>query len=323
MTTEIKAKHGRARGGLQTAPTDKAGKLPLPASKEQIGHAVNALNSIELSTLTGEQLEQVVGFASLQEAIRQLQTEAIIAKHDINKLANDWLATYDSTATVKSYKTAINSFLQWLKVNELHGLTATSKDIDSYAAYCRAEYKEAAANIRINAIGSFYSILQKWEIRPSPCIKIKRAVTSYTVKTIPTSREIKRLIKTAPTAIGAAIELMAKTGLRVGSLHTLKVNRRRRRHYTGTSKGKTIAGVLPDGITLKDIEAIQANSKAAFIRKVERYIAKAGFTPHDLRHAFAVKVYQESGKDIEQVRRALGHSNIAITTTYLQGLPTE
>ena len=41
---------------------------------------------------------------------------------------------------------------------------------------------------------------------------------------------------------------------------------------------------------------------------------------HGLRHAYAVKLYRESGHDIEAVRRSLGHESLKVTTTYLQGL---
>ncbi len=327
MTTEKgkKAENRQNRDSLSTTPSKDNGRLPgerslFPVRKEQIDNAIQALNSIELSTLTGEQIDQATSMASLQKAVEQLQMKAAIAKHDIDQLVNDWLATFASQSTKQGYRNAINCFFTWLKVNRLHALTVDSQAIDGYAAFCRAEFKAAAANIRINAIGSLYSILQKWNVRPSPCIKIKRASTDYTVKTIPTDDQTKQMTETAPTAIGAAMELMAKTGLRIGSLHSLKVNRR---HYTGRSKGKTIAGVLPDGITAGDIAMIQSISKVAFVKAVNRHMGKSGFTPHDLRHSFAIKVYRESGKDIEQVRRALGHSNIAITTTYLQGLPTE
>jgi integrase/recombinase XerD len=40
---------------------------------------------------------------------------------------------------------------------------------------------------------------------------------------------------------------------------------------------------------------------------------------HDLRHAFAVRLYQAT-KDVYQVEKALGHANVAVTETYLKSL---
>lgn len=37
---------------------------------------------------------------------------------------------------------------------------------------------------------------------------------------------------------------------------------------------------------------------------------------HSLRHTFATQLYKSSGKDLQIVQRALGHSNIATTTIY-------
>ncbi len=315
MATINTLENGQAGGGLLTAPIERE-----TVTTDDISHVVMELSNLSLSSLSKEQLRQVAGMAAMQTLLEELKIERLLASYDVGQLVTDWLNSLRSIATQRSYRTAINGFLKWVTDNRLHVLTARPKDIDSYASFCRAEYKAGKANLYINVASSFYSTLQKWEIRQSPCISVKRAVTGYTVKNLPTGDQIKELAEKAPSDLGVAIELMAATGLRVGSLHSLKINRRK---YTGISKGKTIDGTLPKGITAGDLAMIQANSKDSFLKRLERYLAPAGIKPHDLRHYFAVKVYQESGKDIEAVRRALGHSNIAITTTYLQGLPLQ
>ena len=45
----------------------------------------------------------------------------------------------------------------------------------------------------------------------------------------------------------------------------------------------------------------------------------AHYSVHDLRHFFAVKLYQEHG-DIYQVELRLGHASIQVTETYLRSL---
>jgi site-specific recombinase XerD len=53
---------------------------------------------------------------------------------------------------------------------------------------------------------------------------------------------------------------------------------------------------------------------------VKRYATKAGITkkisPHILRHTFATEFYRQT-KDIETLRRILGHSDISTTTIYI------
>jgi len=53
---------------------------------------------------------------------------------------------------------------------------------------------------------------------------------------------------------------------------------------------------------------------------VKRYALKAGInkriSPHILRHTFATEYYRQT-KDIETLRRILGHSDISTTTIYI------
>jgi site-specific recombinase XerD len=62
-----------------------------------------------------------------------------------------------------------------------------------------------------------------------------------------------------------------------------------------------------------------------------RYLAKglqaAGkirerYSVHDLRHAFAVRRYQET-HDVYAVEKALGHASVAVTERYLRSLGLE
>ncbi len=43
---------------------------------------------------------------------------------------------------------------------------------------------------------------------------------------------------------------------------------------------------------------------------------------HDLRHAFAVKLYGES-RDIYRVSKALHHASVAVTESYLRSIGIE
>jgi len=54
---------------------------------------------------------------------------------------------------------------------------------------------------------------------------------------------------------------------------------------------------------------------------VKRYAFKAGIknkkvSPHTLRHSYATQFYKQT-KDIETLRRILGHTDIGTTTIYI------
>ena len=68
-----------------------------------------------------------------------------------------------------------------------------------------------------------------------------------------------------------------------------------------------------------------AQNKPVQGRTFNRWLEKASnkeLAPHDLRRSFAKVLYNESKKNIKLVQLTLGHSNIAITSTYL-GLDTD
>jgi integrase/recombinase XerD len=61
-------------------------------------------------------------------------------------------------------------------------------------------------------------------------------------------------------------------------------------------------------------------SKRYLQQMVKRYAEKAGIkkrvSPHTLRHTYATQYYRQT-KDIETLRRILGHSDISTTTIYI------
>ena len=80
-----------------------------------------------------------------------------------------------------------------------------------------------------------------------------------------------------------------------------------------------------------DIETPFKNKSSEVIRNVfyrsskRLYVQgkiKAAYSIHDIRHYFAVTLYKKT-RDIELIRKALNHSNIAITGLYLRSLEVE
>lgn len=124
---------------------------------------------------------------------------------------------------------------------------------------------------------------------------------------------------------------MAGRGLRVGALSSLSIKGNR---FTTLTKGQDKSGELSVDI----VETIKAaglelrqpfgNMTSEQLQHVITYeIGKAykavkirlPFSPHKLRHFYAVNEYQRTG-DIRRVSKLLGHSGIVVTERYLRSL---
>jgi integrase len=129
----------------------------------------------------------------------------------------------------------------------------------------------------------------------------------------------------------AAIVVMARAGLRVGALPSLSITGSR---WTATTKGKEQGGTIPETVR-KAIERAGLPLRAPFAELTAtrildrvRYLVRkllaegklrARYSLHDLRHAFAVRLYQDT-HDVYQVEQALGHASVGVTEQYLRSI---
>ena len=148
---------------------------------------------------------------------------------------------------------------------------------------------------------------------------------------VPSNREIEVLEAAAEPVLRAAIAYMSDMGLRVGALPALSINSER---WTTTTKGKDHAGQITAEVrrairraSLPLRSPFKAPTAGAVAKRFE-YLARklhaageirAHYSVHDLRHAFAVRTYQET-RDVYSVKTALGHANVAVTETYLRSI---
>jgi len=137
----------------------------------------------------------------------------------------------------------------------------------------------------------------------------------------------------------AIIKVMINCGLRVSEITKLEVSNidleRGKLRVKQGKGGKDRDLFLPiDSLeSLKDWEKKRPESvfffstlkgKKLCIRylqeMIKRYSLKAGIkkrvSPHTLRHTFATEFYRQT-KDIETLRKILGHANISTTTIYI------
>lgn len=151
---------------------------------------------------------------------------------------------------------------------------------------------------------------------------------------VPSDAEIRILEASAKPELRAAIVMMAQAGLRVGALPSLSITGPR---WTATTKGKDQAGKVPEearkaittaGLSLRSpFKDWTAGSIAKAFEYLARKLREAGrirarYSVHDLRHAFAVRLYQET-HDVYQVEKALGHANVGVTEGYLRSIGLE
>lgn len=156
--------------------------------------------------------------------------------------------------------------------------------------------------------------------------------------------------RTAPHAIRdrAIIGLIWRSGLRVSEALALDASDLDRQHNSvlvkrGKGGKRRLSGMDDYGFELVDpwlqirgrypvgplfcvVEGAtrgEAVKPASFRAKLHELAREAGVpqrvAPHQLRHAHACDLARE-GVPIQHVSRQLGHANLAITTTYLQGI---
>jgi len=176
---------------------------------------------------------------------------------------------------------------------------------------------------------------------------MKISVKDHRIKlpTILDTNEAKKLLdmpnKRYPTGLRnkAIISVMLNMGLRVSEVANLRfydvsLNNRKLRVVNGKN-GKDRDLIIP-GYTLELFEKwvkirpesnyffSTLNGERLLIRylqaMIKRYKEKIklqkNISPHSLRHTFATEFYRQT-KDIETLRKILGHSNISTTQIYV------
>ena len=154
-------------------------------------------------------------------------------------------------------------------------------------------------------------------------------------------RLIKQPNKRYPTGLRnkAIMSLMLHCGLRLSEVVNLKpgnINLTKGKLRVESGKGKKDRDLaIPDYLTdlLDTWRNIRSKSNFFFStlkgrkfsdryiqQMVKRYSYKAGInkkiSPHTLRHTYATEYYRQT-KDIETLRRILGHSDVSTTTIYI------
>ena len=288
----------------------------------------NALRSLQaLSPAVASDLELKTGLhlAVAQKLANELLSKSQMLDKDIDSLIDTFINRYQSQATRATYTASIALYCAWLAKEGIHILEVKGTDADRFAAYCHSRWKARTANTRINTLSSFYNWLEKREhITRTPFIAIIRGKGDVN-KVVPSPDNIERACNHARPHVASAIVLLQATGLRLGALCAPSASIAGGQ-FTSVTKGRrgvsiTVAGDMARVIRkhLPTWKGLSANCLSVQIHRAFRNTDCAA-SAHGLRHSYAVALYTRSGNNIEAVRRALGHGNIAITSVYLQSL---
>ena len=226
-------------------------------------------------------------------------------------------------------------------------LSATREDATRYRDSLKETRKPNGIRTTISILGSFYSYLERNQyVKISPFVGISRPAKESRVHVraivgqvpVMNDDEIHQVLEVAGrrnNRVGLALGFMAVFGIRVGSIISLEAGRD---FIAFRSKGGKTKRILFKDLKAapRDPEAVASMLKGktfanwsvgacrvACTRSLSK-MHQAGklsndFSPHDLRHATAIREY-EADHDLIRVMRILGHANVTTTQTYLEGL---
>ncbi|MGA2379957.1 MAG: tyrosine-type recombinase/integrase [Spirochaetia bacterium] len=322
--------------GLLTdrAKAEREAKIRVVVSK--LAHEVPELSDLDSATL-----EKVARIAMFEEVKGKLKKAAELERIPYQVERERFIARASRTGserTRKLYAAALDRLETWCTRQGISPLELTPARADDWIEAEKAEGRApATVRLAVSGASAFWTWLERRHselhnpfrgTRARPMSRPRRKLA------VPSDAEIELLEAAAKPELRAAIVIMAQAGLRVGGLPGLSINGTR---WSTTSKGKDQGGKVPD-------EAREAITRAELplrspfkstttenVAKAFEYLAKklhaegklrARYSVHDLRHAFAVRLYK-STHDVYKVEKALGHANVAVTEHYLVSLGIE
>ncbi len=288
-----------------------------------------------LAGLTDEQVE-AIGHAVLFDRMKEyVDQNERVSRIDLVEERKAWLACYASKNTRIAYGRSLDILDAWCRFSGASVLQLTAKEADDFILAERAKNRDAdSVRLLVYAVSSLYSFLgRRYAFIKNP-FRGSRALPkkTQTIAVIPTAEEVATLavaaLRKEDEVLHAAILTMAELGLRVGGLHALAI---RGTGWTTRSKGKdligseSISGELLKVLNergLHPFEGVSSNVIRKRFERLARSLHKEGritsdFSVHDLRHYYAENHYRKH-KDILRLSKALGHSGIAITDSYLR-----
>jgi site-specific recombinase XerD len=314
----------------------------VPAGKAAVEAVVKDLveDTTALEDLSMDDLELLKKHQKIQAQADELKLRYLQAKVDYEKEKARFLerAGRKSEHTRKAYAAGFSNLEAWATEHDISIVAMGPKECDDYIN-ALVKSGKSANTVRLYTSGpsAFFSFLhRRYKEIDNGFVgtKDRPAKAGKKILGVPNDKEVGILLRESEGAMRCAILTMVELGLRVGALPALHI--RGDMFYT-VSKGKAIEGPVPPTLR-KAIEASGLSLKAPFadytverltddFRYLVRKLHKAGrlsarFSPHDLRHYAAVKLYKAT-RDVYAVSRFLYHASVSITEVYLKSLPAD
>ena len=249
--------------------------------------------------------------------------------------------------TLKTYKTGIESFIMYLKENNINN--PTRDDVIAYRNMLRETYSNNTVNTYMIAVRALFKYLEIHNIYDNICVDIKGAKYSTTPKKEVLSLEqIKSIYNDLNNLEDKALfSLMCSTGLRVCEISTALIEDIKEYNgevvlfVLGKKRDSKCEYVKLSKQVLEDIKAYIGDRTTGYIfvstsnnnngggltttslrSRIKNILRRFGINKdtvscHSLRRSFAVISY-ETGSSIYDIQQVLHHSSINTTTRYLK-----
>lgn len=316
--------------------TDRVKETGLERVKEvaqRIAH-----ESPSLADLGADQLEKIARIVVTETLKDDLRKAADLERVPYEEERETFLQRAGRTGSVHTrtaYRSALDRLDEWCKRQGICTLELTPARADDWIESLKAEgLAPSSIGLMVAAASSFWTWLERRhaELRnPFRGTRSRPAKRPRRKLEVPTDAEVLVIEQEADGWLKAAIVLMGQAGLRAGALPSLSISGDR---YSCTTKGKEHSGKTPAEARAAIQRAglsLRSPFKALTVHQIEdafRYLTKklhaagqiaARYSCHDLRHAYAVRVYQAT-HDVYATEKALGHANVAVTEGYLRSL---
>lgn len=311
------------------------------ASKNK-NQLISQNNNINNNIITEEQAELLIKQANYLNILDYMKEEQLIKQIDYETEKENFFKQCSKTKsnhTKRQYKNGLNKLEEYCRINNKNILFIKAREADDFITEVNSsELSNLSIRALVSSCSSFFSFLERrypFIKNPFRGTKTRPPVKNKKRLEVPTKKEIELIIKDiSDPLIKMAVIFIMECGVRVGALPKLEI---RNNKYYSYSKGKEISWKVTDKV-IKELKKNNLTFNAPFKNKSSEVIRnifyrsskrlyvqgkiKAAYSIHDIRHYFAVTLYKKT-KDIELIRKALNHSNIAITGLYLRSLEVE
>ena len=302
----------------------------------------NQLISQNNNIITEEQAELLIKQANYLNILDYMKEEQLIKQIDYETEKENFFKQCSKTKsnhTKRQYKNGLNKLEEYCRINNKNILFIKAREADDFITEVNSsELSNLSIRALVSSCSSFFSFLERrypFIKNPFRGTKTRPPVKNKKRLEVPTKKEIELIIKDiSDPLIKMAVIFIMECGVRVGALPKLEI---RNNKYYSYSKGKEISWKVTDKV-IKELKKNNLAFNAPFKNKSSEVIRnifyrsskrlyeqgkiKASYSIHDIRHYFAVTLYKKT-RDIELIRKALNHSNIAITGLYLRSLEVE